>query len=106
MSEIRPGDGSQHTLDKQPVHENHTASAQAAPTSVEPVAPQDAQAAGAAKDEQHKLLHANVSGSEQKGAAEKANDLAEAMPGGTQAGYHSTGSYAGAADTQAEAEKK
>ena len=99
MSEIRPQDGSKHSLDKTPEHENHDASAQAAPTSVEPVAPQDTQAAGAAAGEQNKLLHSNVSGSEQKGAAEKASDLADTMPGGTQAGYHSTGSYAGAADT-------
>lgn len=99
MSDSKTPEGSQHSLDKKPVEENHTASAQAAPTSVEPVAPQDAQAAGAASGEQHALLHANVSGSEQKGAAEKANELAEEMPGGTQAGYHSTGSYAGAADS-------
>ena len=99
MSDVRAGEGSQHSLDQQPEHENQTASAQAAPTSVEPVAPQDTQAAGAATSEQHTLLQGNVSGSEQKGNAEKANDLAESMPGGTQAGYHSTGSYAGAADT-------
>ncbi|RRA48409.1 hypothetical protein [Acidipila sp. EB88] len=100
MSEIKPQAGTQHSLDKTPEHENHAASAQAAPTSVEPVAPQNTQAAGASEGEQRALLHGNVSGSEQKGNAEKANDLAESMPGGTQAGYHSTGSYAGAADTE------
>ncbi len=99
MSEIKAGENSEHSLDKQPEQENHTASAQAAPTSVEPVAPQDTQAAGAAAAEQNALLHSNVSGSEQKGNAERANELAETMPGGAQAGYHSTGSYAGAADT-------
>ena len=99
MSEIHPHESSQHSLDKAPTEENHTASAQAAPTSVEPVAPQDTQAAGAAQGEQAKLLHGNVSGSEQKGAAEKASDLAGEMPGGT-AGVHSTGSHTGSTGGQ------
>ncbi len=99
MSEIHPHDSSQHSLDKKPVHENHTSSAQAAPTSVEPVAPQDTQAAGASKGEQEKLLHGNVSGSEQKGAAEKASDMAGEQPGGT-AGVHSTGSHTGSTGGQ------
>ena len=100
MSEIKARDGSKHSLDKSPEQDNHTDSAQAPPTSVEPVAPQNSQAAGANAGEQNKLLQGNVSGSEQKGVAEKADDLAKEMPGGTQAGYHSTGSYAGAADTE------
>ncbi len=92
MSEIKPQAGSGHSLDKTPEHENHTDSAQAAPTSVEPVAPQNPQAAGANQGEQDKLLHSNVSGSEQEGNAEKASKLADEMPGG-HAGYHSTGSF-------------
>ena len=92
MSEIHPQGATGHTLDKTPEHENHTASAQAAPTSVEPVAPQNTQAAGAATGEQHGLLSGNVSGSEQEGAAEKASRLADEQPGG-HAGYHSTGSF-------------
>ena len=92
MSDGHPQGASQHSLDKKPEHENHTASAQAAPTSVEPVAPQDAQVAGAAENEQRGLLHGNVSGSEQKGAAEKASDFEKEQPGGT-AGVHSTGSH-------------
>ena len=94
MSDSHTQEGSQHSLDKKPVHENHAASAQAAPTSVEPVAPQDTQAAGAAEGEQRGLLHGNVSGSEQKGASEKAHDFAKEQPGGT-AGVHSTGSHTG-----------
>ncbi len=99
MSEIHPHSSSEHSLDKSPEHENHTASAQASPTSVEPVAPQNTQAAGASTGEQHALLHTNVSGSEQKGNAEKAKDLQEEMPGGT-AGYHSTGSFTGSSGGQ------
>ncbi len=95
MSDSHTPGGSQHSLDKKPEHENHAASAQASPTSVEPVAPQDTQAAGAAEGEQRGLLHKNVSGSEQKGAAEKASDFAKEQPGGT-AGVHSTGSHTGA----------
>ncbi len=99
MSEIRPHENSQHSLDKKPEHENHDASAQAAPTSVEPVAPQNTQAAGAATGEQRGLLHGNVSGSEQKGNAERAKDMADEMPGGS-AGYHSTGSFTGSSGGQ------
>ena len=88
---------SEHSLDKSPEEDNHTASAQAPPTSVEPVAPQNAQAQGASEGERHKLLHENVSGSQQKGAAEKADDYAKEQPGGT-AGIHSTGSHSGTAD--------
>lgn len=94
MSEVRPTNASQQKLDQGPEQENHTASAQSAPTSVEPVAPQDSQAAGAAQGEQQSLLHSNVSGSEQKGAAENAEDMAKQQPGGS-AGVHSTGSYTG-----------
>ncbi len=99
MSEIHPQDGTGHSLDKTPEHENHTDSAQAPPTSVEPVAPQNSQAAGASEGEMHALLHTNVSGSEQKGNAEKAADLEKEMPGGT-AGYRSTGSYTGSTGGQ------
>ena len=93
MSETHPENATRNSLDKTPADENNTAAAQAAPTSVEPVAPQNTEAAGAATGEQHALLSANVSGSEQEGAAEKASRLAE-MPGG-HAGYHSTGSVTG-----------
>jgi len=94
MSEIHPQAGSHHSLDNEAVDEQTAATAQAAPTSVEPVAPQNTQVAGAANAEQYKQLHSNVSGSEQKGNAEKAKDLADEMPGGS-AGYHSSGSYTG-----------
>ena len=97
MSEVRPTSASHHKLDhtrdEAPVQEGHIASAQASPISVEPVAPQDAQAAGAASVEQRKHLQDNVSGSEQKGAAERAQELQQAQPGGT-AGLHATGSSA------------
>jgi hypothetical protein len=93
MSEVRPTDASHHKLDQNPEQEGHTASAQASPNSVEPVTPQDAQAAGAASAEQRKHLQDNVSGSEQKGAAERAEELQQAQPGGT-AGLHATGSSA------------
>ncbi len=99
MSEIHPQEGSHHSMDKGDANEQATATSQAAPTSVEPVAPQNTQAAGAATAEQHKQLHSNVSGSEQKGNAEKAQDLAEEMPGGS-AGYHSTGSFTGSSGGQ------
>ncbi len=99
MSETHEKSGSTHSLDLSPDHENHQASAQAPPTSVEPVAPQDAQAAGAATGEQNALLHANVSGSEQEGAHEKANRLADENAGGNP-GYHSTGSFTGSSGGQ------
>ena len=92
MSAIHPQGGTGHSLDKTPEHENEIATAQASPTSVEPVAPQNTPAAGAAPGEQHALLSANVSGSEQEGAHEKAARLANEMPGG-HAGYNSTGSF-------------
>ncbi len=92
MSEIHPTGGTTHSLDKTPTDENEAATAQAAPTSVEPVAPQNTQAAGAATGEQHAHLSSNVSGSEQEGNHEKAARLADEMPGG-HAGYHSTGSF-------------
>ena len=94
MSEVRPTSASHHKLDRNPGQEAHTSSAQAAPTSVEPVAPQDPQAAGASEPEQRRHLKDNVSGSEQKGASEKASELEEQQPGGT-AGLHATGSYTG-----------
>ncbi len=99
MSEIHPQEGSHHSLDQQPENEQATATAQAAPTSVEPVAPQNTQSAGAANAEQHKQLHSNVSGSEQKGNAEQANELEKEMPGGT-SGYRSTGSFTGTSGGQ------
>jgi hypothetical protein len=94
MSETHPAPTTEHHLDRQPSHEQAAATAQAAPTSVEPVTPQDPHAAGAATEEQHALLQKNVSGSHQKGAAEQAKDLEDAA-GGTTAGYHSTGSSTG-----------
>ena len=84
----------QHSLDRKPKHETHAATTQAAPSSVEPVSPQDPQVQGAANAEQNAILHANVSGSKQKGAAEKAHEMEKEMPGGT-AGLHSTGSHTG-----------
>ncbi len=99
MSEIHSQEGSHNSIDKGAVDEQAAATAQAAPTSVEPVAPQNTQVAGAANAEQHKQLHSNVSGSEQKGNAEKAQDMAEEMPGGS-AGYHSTGSFTGSSGGQ------
>jgi len=99
MSESHSQESGQHSLDKQPTGNENAASAQAPPTSVEPVAPQNAQAAGAATGEQNALLHSNVSGSEQKGNAEKAHDLETELPGGT-AGYHSTKSETGVTDGQ------
>jgi hypothetical protein len=94
MSEVQPTRASHHTLDQSPTQEEHTSSAQASPTSVEPVTPQDAQAAGASASEQRRHLQDNVSGSQQKGAAERAHELHEEQPGGT-AGLHATGSRAG-----------
>ncbi len=99
MSEIHPQPGTEHHLDRHPVHEEAAATAQAAPTSVEPVTPQDTHAAGAASHQQSDLLQANVSGSEQKGAAERAKEL-EDQAGGTTAGYHSTGSSTGTSGGQ------
>ena len=99
MSETHPQNGTGHSLDKTPEQENHTASAQSGPTSVEPVAPQNTQAAGAATGEQHARLGENVSGSEQEGNAERASRLANEMPGG-HAGYNSTGSYSGTSGGQ------
>jgi uncharacterized protein (DUF2252 family) len=94
MTEIRPQAGTENHLERDEGHAEASATAQAAPTSVEPVSPQDAQAAGAATGQQNDLLQGNVSGSEQEGAAEKAKKLEEQEPGGT-AGVHSTGSYTG-----------
>jgi hypothetical protein len=99
MSEIRPKAGTEHHLDRHEDQAETSATAQASPTSVEAVAPQDAQAAGAATGQQHDLLHKNVSGSEQEGAAEKAKKLHEEQPGGT-AGIHSTGSSSGSTGGQ------
>ena len=99
MAEIHEQPGSTHSLEVHDGNENHQASAQASPTSVEPVAPQDTQAAGAATGEQHELLSANVSGSEQEGAHEKANRLADENAGGNP-GYHSTGSFTGSTGGQ------
>ncbi len=97
MSESQEGFG--HSLDISPADEQGQASAQAPPTSVEPVAPQNAQAQGAATGEQHARLSENVSGSEQEGWPEKANRLANEMPGGNP-GYHSTGSHTGSTGGQ------
>jgi hypothetical protein len=94
MSEIHPQPTTQHHLDRHEGHEQAAATAQAAPTSVEPVTPQDTHAAGAATGEQRDLLQKNVSGSDQEGAAERAKKL-EDQAGGTTAGYHSTGSSTG-----------
>lgn len=94
MSEVHPGPGTQETIRKQQRDEQSAAIQQAPPTSVEPVAPQDPQAQGAATGEQHAVLEKNVSGSEQTGAAEKARKLQDEMPGGNP-GYHSTGSFTG-----------
>ncbi len=98
MSEVHPQAGTEHKLDRHEGHEAAAAGAQAAPTSVEPVQPQDSHAAGAASGTQSDLLQSNVSGSEQKGNAEKAKDLEE--QDGTAAGYHSTGSATGASGGQ------
>ncbi len=97
MSEAQAGSG--HSLDKSPDQEQQQATAQAPPTSVEPVAPQDPQAQGAGTGEQNFLLHGNVSGSDQEGNAAKANRLEKEQPGGT-AGYHSTGSETGTSGGQ------
>ncbi len=93
MSDTQPGSlpQSQDHLDRHAGHEEAAATAQAAPTSVEPVEPQDTHAAGAASGQQSELLQKNVSGSEQEGAAERAKRLEE-QAGGNAAGYHSTGS--------------
>ena len=96
MSETRAKETSHHH-DRPSGNEQAVASAQAAPTSVEPVAPQDSQAQGAASVEQRNLLQDNVSGSTKKGAAQKAQEHHESQPGGT-AGVHSTGSHTGASD--------
>lgn len=90
----QPSSPTEATTHRSEKHEEHAATSQASPTSVEPIAPHDPQAAGAASDQQKALLQANVSGSRQKGAAEQAADLAKEQPGGT-AGVHSTGSYTG-----------
>ncbi len=92
MSDTQPSSlpQSQDHLDRHAGHEEAAATAQASPTSVEPVQPQDPHAAGAASDQQSAVLQKNVSGSEQQGAAERAKQLEE-QAGGT-AGYHSTGS--------------
>ncbi|HEY0785373.1 MAG TPA: hypothetical protein VGD62_05840 [Acidobacteriaceae bacterium] len=92
MSEIRPQAGSEDHLDRNAGHEESADSAQAAPTSVEPVQPQDTQAAGATGATQKDLLQKNVSGSEQKGAAERAKELQDHEGTGLNAGVHSTGS--------------
>lgn len=99
MSETQPQPGSEDHLDRSGDHEEAAAAAQAAPTSVEPVTPQDTHAAGAATTQQHDLLQKNVSGSEQEGAAERAKRL-EDEAGGTTAGYHSTGSSTGTSGGQ------
>ena len=65
---------------------------------MEPVTPQDTHAAGAATASQKDLLQGNVSGSEQKGAAEKASELAD--DAGGSAGYHSTRSFSGTSGGQ------
>ena len=100
MSEARPTSGTAETLKRQKSEELATATAQAPPTSVEPVTPQDAQAQGAATGEQHALLAKNVSGSKQKGADEIASELQDELLGGNP-GYHSTGSYTGTSGTGA-----
>ena len=99
MSETRPQPGSSDHLDRNEGHEEAAASADAAPTSVEPVEPQDTHAAGANAGEQNKLLQKNVSGSHQKGAAQNAKELAEHEAGGN-AGVHSTGSTTGTSGGQ------
>ncbi len=100
MSEARPASGIAETLKRQQSEELATATAQAPPTSVEPVAPQDPQAQGAATGEQHAVLSRNVSGSGQQGADEIASELQDKMPGGNP-GYHSTGSHTGTSGTGA-----
>lgn len=100
MSENKAQPGSEDHLDRNAGHEESAATAQAPPTSVEPVTPQDPHAAGAASGQQNDLLQKNVSGSEQKGAAERAKEL-EDQAGGTAAGYHSTGSSSGTSGGQA-----
>ncbi len=91
--------GHEDKLERGAAGDKAVATAQAAPTSVEPVAPQDSQAAGAGSESQIEHLKGNVSGSKQKGAAEKAAELAdEAGSGG--AGYHSTGSFSGTSGGQ------
>jgi hypothetical protein len=90
----QPSSPTEATTHRSPKHEEQAATSQASPTSVEPIAPHDPQAAGAASDQQRALLQANVSGSQQKGAVEEAAELAKDQPGGT-AGVHSTGSYTG-----------
>ena len=99
-SDVRPQSGTQETLDRQKIDEQASATAQASPTSVESVAPQDPQAQGAATGEQHALLEKNVSGSQQKGADQIASELQDEMPGGNP-GYHSTGSGTGTSGTGA-----
>lgn len=90
---------SSHHHDRKPEHEQSAASAQASPTSVEPVAPQDPHAQGAASAHQRELLEKNVSGATQKGEAESARDAQGDEPGG-HAGLHSTGSYTGTSGGQ------
>lgn len=99
MSEHREQSGSDHSLDLHPSHETEQATVQASPASVEPVAPQDTHAAGAATGHQHSILSDNVSGSEQEGWSEKANRLANEELGGNP-GYHSTGSHTGSTGGQ------
>ncbi len=93
------GQGHEDKLDRSPADDKATATAQAAPTSVEPVTPQDSQAAGAGSATQIEHLKGNVSGSQQQGAAEKAAELADEAGGGG-AGYHSTGSFTGTSGGQ------
>ncbi len=99
MSAHREQPGSTDSLDLHPSHESEQATTQASARSVEPVAPQDSHAAGAATGHQHDVLGKNVSGSEQEGMAEKANRLAEEDLGGNP-GYHSTGSHTGSTGGQ------
>ncbi len=75
-------------------NDTEAATDQAAPTSVEPVAPQDPHAQGAATGKQQQALQSNVSGSSHQGAAEVAHSHHRTVPGGT-AGVHATGSETG-----------
>ena len=84
-------------LDREEHHETADDNTQAPAASVNPVAPQDTQAAGASGKTQIEQLQDNVSGTEQKGAHEQAQEFKNDTPGGN-AGYHSTGSWSGVVD--------
>ncbi len=99
MNEHSELSGSTNSIDLTSGQDTEQASTQASAGSVEPVAPQDAQAAGAAPGLQHEILSKNVSGSEQEGMHEKANRLANEELGGNP-GYHSTGSHTGSSGGQ------